>query len=164
MKVLRKNRNNSFRNGIQRRQAPAWHEYGFGFPLMFDDFFMRQFGRPSFESTGVSTPAVNILETPADFRLEMVAPGMKKEAFKVELQDGILTVSYEHKDNREGEGANWKYRNHEYNYHSFTRSFSLPETVETEQINARYEDGILNITMPKKEDANGKPVREIAVS
>jgi HSP20 family protein len=130
---------------------------------MFDDFVTRDFFKPSFSNTGVSTPAVNIIETNDDLRLEMVAPGMKKENFNVELQDDVLTVSYEHEDNRESERPDWKYTTREYNYHSFARSFSLPETAEIDQIQAKYEDGILNLTIPKKEGAKGKPVRQIRV-
>jgi HSP20 family protein len=138
-------------------------EHGFNLPAMFDDFVTRDFFRPSFNNTGVSTPAVNIIETNDDFRLEMVAPGMKKENFKVELQDDVLTISYEHDDNREGERRGWRYTTREYNYHSFARSFSLPETVEIEKIHAMYEDGILTLILPKKDEAKGQPVRQIKV-
>jgi HSP20 family protein len=101
----------------------------------------------------VTTPSVNIFETPEDLRVEMVAPGMKKEAFKVSVQNAILTISYDHEDNREGERKQWRYRLREYNYHSFMRSFHLPDTVEAEQIEANYTDGILNICIPKKKEA-----------
>jgi HSP20 family protein len=80
------------------------------------------------------------------FRMEMVAPGIKKETFNLELHDNILTISYDHEDNREGARRDLKYRTSEYNYHSFSRSFSLPETVESEKIQAKYEDGILNVS------------------
>lgn len=138
-------------------------EHGFNLSSMFDDFVASDFFKPSFTTTGVSTPAVNIIETNDDFRLEMVAPGMKKENFNVELEDDILTISYEHDDNLEGERRGWKYTTREYNYHSFARSFSLPELVQTEKIHARYEDGILTLILPKKDEARGKPARQIRV-
>jgi len=138
-------------------------EHGFNLPAMFDDFINRDFINPSFSDTGVSTPAVNIIETDDDFRLEMVAPGIKKENFKIELQEDVLSISYEHDDNREGERRGWKYTTREYNYHSFVRSFSLPETVEAENIYASYEDGILTLILPKKDEAKGQPVRQIKV-
>jgi HSP20 family protein len=156
MKLLSKNRNDE-------NHTPAWIEYSFEFPAMFDDFFTRDFYGPSFGKTGVSVPAVNIIETHDDFRLEMVAPGMRKENFNVALQENVLTVSYDHEDNREGERRGWKYKTREYNYHSFARSFSLPDMVETGKIQAKYEDGILNITIPKKEEARSKPPRQIIV-
>jgi HSP20 family protein len=151
-------------NRTTTRQEGDWFEPGFALPAVFDDFVTRDLFRPSFSSTGVSTPAVNIIESNDDFRLEMVAPGMKKENFKVEVQNGLLTVSYEHTDNREGERRDWKYTRHEYNYHSFSRSFSLPDTVETDRIDAKYTDGILNLVIPKRDDARTKPARKIVVS
>jgi HSP20 family protein len=152
---------NNRSNGNDRH---AWVEDGFFLPSVFDEFFGRDVERPSFSTTGVSTPAVNIIETNDDFRLEMVAPGMKKENFHLELQENVLTISYDHADNREGSGRNGEYRTHEYNYHSFSRSFSIPETAESEKIQAKYEDGILNVLIPKKDDAKGKPARRIEIS
>jgi HSP20 family protein len=141
---------------------PSWVENSFGLPTVPGDF-IQDFFKSTFHNTGISTPDVNVIETNDDFRLEMVAPGMNKEDFSVGLQDKLLTISYEHDDNRAGERRGWKYKTHEYNYHSFTRSFALPETVEVEKIEAKYENGILNLILPKKERAKGKPVREIPV-
>jgi HSP20 family protein len=140
-----------------------WAEKGFGSEI-FDNFIPGGFYNPSFIDTGVSTPAVNIIETSDDFRLEMVAPGMKKENFNVAVQERVLTISYDHEDNREGARDGVRYRTREYNYHSFVRSFSLPETIETERIEAKYEDGILNIVVPKKEHEKRRPVRQITIS
>ena len=159
MKLTRRNKKENDSN-----HRDGWVEHKFDLPAMFDDFFTRDLFRPSFTNTGVSTPAVNIIETNDDFRLEMVAPGMKKENFNLEVQNNTLTVSYDHEDNREGVRRDWTYRTREYNYHSFTRSFSLPETVESEKIQAKYESGILNVIIPKREDAKGKPVRQITIS
>jgi HSP20 family protein len=147
-----------------RDLTSGWVERGFDLSAIMDDFITGDRSRPSFSNTRVSTPAVNIIETPDDFRLEMVAPGMKKKDFNVELQENVLTISYDHEDNREGERRDWKYRAHEYNYHSFIRSFSLPETVIAEKIQATYEDGILNLILPKKDEAKGKPRRHFTVS
>ncbi|MBT1696723.1 Hsp20/alpha crystallin family protein [Fulvivirgaceae bacterium PWU4] len=156
MKVRRDKAKNDGRN--------RWIENSFNLPGMFDDFVTRDLFRPSFSSTGVSTPAVNVIETNDDFRLEMVAPGMKKENFHLELQDNVLTISYDHEDNREGARRDWKYITREYNYHSFSRSFSLPETIESEKIQAKYEDGILHVIIPKKDDAKGKRSRQINIT
>jgi HSP20 family protein len=158
MKLLRRNQN---RNDFN--QGGEWIENAFQLPDLFDDFITRDFFTPSFSNTGVSTPAVNIIETNEDFRIEMVAPGMKKKDFNIALQDNVLTISYDHEDNREGERHNCQYNTHEYNYHSFARSFSLPDSIETEKIKAMYEDGILTLTIPKKEEARTKPAKQIMV-
>ena len=141
-----------------------WIENTFNVAERFDDFITRDLFMPSFSTTGVSTPAVNIIETNEDFRLQMVAPGMKKEDFNVELQEDVLTVSYDHEDNLENPRRDWKYITREYNYHSFTRSFSLPDTTVPDQMQAKYEGGILNVIIRKREDAKSKPPRQIGVS
>jgi HSP20 family protein len=138
-------------------------EHGFSLPGVFDDLINGDSFKPSFSNTGVSTPAVNIIETMDDFRLEMVAPGMKKENFRIEFREDVLTISYDHDDNREGERRGWKYTTREYNYHSFARSFSIPETVEVDKIHAGYDEGILTLILPKKDEAKGQPVRQIKV-
>lgn len=158
MKTIRRNMKRNHRGG------KGWSEHSFGPSEWFDDFLTRDFFGPSFGTTGVSTPAVNIIETNDDFRLEMVAPGMRKEMFNVELEDGVLTIAYDHEDNREGERRNVRYITREYNYHSFTRSFSLPDVVDAEKMIAKYTDGILTITIPKKEEARGKLTRQITIS
>jgi HSP20 family protein len=144
---------------------PHSAEDGFNASSIFDAFFTSDSTaqRSNFGNSGVTTPAVNIIETDSDYMLEMVAPGMKKEYFKVELDNHILTISYDHEDNREGERRGWKYTTHEYNYHSFLRSFELPEIVESGKIDAKYEDGILRLIIPKKEEAKSKPARKITI-
>ncbi|HYC85328.1 MAG TPA: Hsp20/alpha crystallin family protein [Chryseosolibacter sp.] len=139
------------KNRTDHIDLPAWIENGFEVPHIFN----RGPVRPVPER-GVSTPAVNIIETGDDFRLEMVAPGMKRQAFNIDLRDSTLTVTYDHPDNQTGERSDWKYRTREYNYHSFTRSFLLPDTIATEKISATYRDGILTIILPKKDDARSK--------
>jgi len=157
MKLMRSKKENT------ESDQKGWPESGLTLP-MFDDFVTRDLFRPTFSTTGVSTPAVNVIETNDDFRLEMVAPGMNKENFNIELKNQILTISYDHDDNREGLKRDWNYRTREYNYHSFARSFSLPETVESERIKANYKDGIMNVIIPKKEESKRKPVRQIKIS
>ena len=139
---------------LEINSAPAWTE---SFLNHSSSPGSETSGR-TFQNTGVTTPAVNIIETREDFRLEMVAPGMKKEAFKVTLQSNVLTISYDHEDNREGERKDWKYRAREYNYHSFIRSFQLPDTLDTSTIDAEYVDGILHVRMPKKKHAIGRQI------
>jgi HSP20 family protein len=157
LNLLKRNRNKT------NSSTEPWVEDSFDLPALFDDFMSRDLFTPSFNTTGVTTPAVNIIETPDEFLLEMAAPGMKKNDFKVELHNDVLTVSYDHEHNREGERRNWKYRTNEFNYHSFSRSFSLPETVEAEKIKAKYDDGILNLIIPKKEESKSKPAKQIKI-
>jgi HSP20 family protein len=117
--------------------------------LFNDPFDEMQF--PSFEmnkSFG-QIPSANIIEVDNEFRIELAAPGMKKDEFKVEVNNGQLTISSVKKEEKEEIGKN--YTRQEFSYKSFTRSFLLPENINTEKINAKYDDGILKLTLPKVE-------------
>jgi HSP20 family protein len=134
-------------------------------PSVFDDFFMRDlFQLPGFARTSVvtSVPSVNIKETEKSYELEIAAPGMKREDFKVELDGQQLTISAEKKAEQETKEEN--YTRKEFNYSGFTRSFTLPERmVDAENISAKYTDGILYLTVPKTKEAI-KPTRLIEVA
>lgn len=132
----------------------------------FDDFFTKDLydnNWLSFSNTGTSIPKVNIQESDNDFKVQMAAPGMKKDDFQVELDNNMLTISstVSNEKNERGEG---NYTRREFSYQSFQRSFHLPETVEVDKIQAKYNDGILNLVIPKKEEAKKKPVRTIKIS
>ena len=132
-----------------------------------DDFFSRglNWGVSNFSDTGTTVPAINIRETGNSYEVEMAAPGMNKEDFKVELDNNILTISSEKSDEREEGGENEKYSRREFSYQSFQRSFSLPkEVVDEDKIQARYRHGVLNLTIPKKEQAKQKPPRKIQIA
>ena len=135
-----------------------------GIPSIFDDFFKDDFFRfPAVEREwGGTVPSVNIRETEESFELEVAAPGLKKGDFQLNLDHDVLTISSEKKDAQEVKEGNWKKR--EFSYATFKRSFHLPETVDVDQIGARYEDGILHISLPKREEAKVKPVRMIEVA
>jgi HSP20 family protein len=109
-----------------------------------------------------SVPAANVKETESEFVLELAIPGRKKEDFNVEIDNDILTISSEVKneENKEDEG----YTRREFTFSSFKRVFSLPETISLEKINATYEDGILKFVLPKKEEALPKPKRLIEIA
>jgi HSP20 family protein len=107
-------------------------------------------------------PAVNVAESDKDFTIEVSVPGFKKEDFNIRLDNDVLTISGEHKT--EDEEKNKNYTRKEFHYSSFERSFTLPESVNTDAIDAKYENGILNIILPKKEEAQVKPAKEIKVS
>jgi HSP20 family protein len=118
---------------------------------------------PSIFRTGFAqtTPAVNIQEKNDAYLVEVAAPGLKKEDFNVNLDNDILTISSE-KEAKEGQDDRFTRR--EFSYSSFERSFSLPQTTEAEKIEAKYENGILKIKIPKKEIAIKKSPKQIKIS
>jgi HSP20 family protein len=105
-------------------------------------------------------PAVNIAETENEFQIELAAPGLKKEDFKISLDKNVLSVAADKKVENVEEGK--KFSKREYSYNSFTRSFTLPETADHSKIEAEYTDGILKLNVAKKEEAKIQS-REIAV-
>jgi len=107
-------------------------------------------------------PAVNISEKAESFYIEVLAAGFKKEDFKIEAEDGTLRISGEHKEESKEEGKTHTRR--EFRHGSFSRSFSLPENVNAEAISARYENGVLNIEVPKKQVEQKQIVKEIKIS
>jgi HSP20 family protein len=109
-----------------------------------------------------NVPAANVKETDSEYVLELAIPGRKKENFNVEIDNELLTISSEVKneENKEDDG----YTRREFTFSSFKRVFSLPETISMDKINASYEDGILKFVMPKKEEALPKPKRLIEIA
>ena len=132
-----------------------------------DDFFNRNlmnWGLSNFSDTNTTLPAVNIKETDDSYEVEMAAPGMKKEDFRIELDNNVLTISSEKSEEHEEHNGKEKYSRKEFSYQSFQRSFSLPkEVVDEERIEAHYRDGVLHLTVPKKEMAKTKPPRKIKI-
>lgn len=121
----------------------------------------NDFGFGPFRDHVEARPAVNIVETEQHFRLEIAAPGLGKEDFRVELEQNRLTISAE-KQSEKVEGENVRMR--EFAYNSFKRSFTLPKTVDGERIEAKYEQGVLSLVLPKKEEALPKPARTIEIA
>lgn len=107
-------------------------------------------------------PSVNITENEKEFSIEMAAPGLEKKDFKVEVENGVLCISSEKEEENNEQKKNYTRR--EYHYNSFSRSFTLPDNSLPDKINAKYENGVLNITLPKKELTVSKPAKEITVS
>ena len=116
------------------------------------DFFGKRF----------SDPAANIIENSDSFHLEIAAPGMMKDDFKINLENNILTISVEVEDQKREDGKN--YSRKEFYYGSFSRSFTLPKTVDLDKIKADYESGILKIALPKKNEAKVEIKKEIRIS
>ncbi len=124
---------------------------------IFEDFERRLY--TPFKHDGF-IPAANITENEKSFDIEIAAPGLKKEDFKINLENNVLTVSTEKEAEKKEETKN--YTRKEFVYGSFCRSFTMPKTVETDQIKASYENGILKLELPKKEET--KITKEIVVS
>ncbi len=114
------------------------------------------------ESLSFSLPKVNIKENAEAFTVELAVPGFKKSDFKLDLDNDVLSISTETKDEKEHKEENYTRR--EFGYSSFKRTFTLPDSVDDEAINASYKDGVLSILLPKKEEAKQKPVRSIKIS
>lgn len=113
-------------------------------------------------NSGMTIPKVNIKETTDDFILEMAVPGLKKSDFQIDIESQMLSISTNVKEENEPNEENYTRR--EFGYASFKRTFTLPESVNDEKINAHYKDGILSILLPKKEEAKQKPSRSIKIS
>ncbi|MFS4449466.1 Hsp20/alpha crystallin family protein [Maribacter sp. 2307UL18-2] len=128
------------------------------FPALMNEIFKPDwFG--GMENLSSNVPAVNIKENEKDFELELAVPGRKKDDFNIEINDNVLTVSSE--ITTESEAATHNYSRKEFGYTSFKRAFTLPETINEDQIEAAYEDGILKFVLPKKAEALPKPKRHI---
>ncbi len=123
-----------------------------------DDLFNRIFN----ENENVTVPSVNIKEGKEDFSIEVAAPGFDKKDFKVDLNNNVLEISSE-KEIKE-ESKDDKVMRREFRYSSFKRTFTLPDTADTDKIKASYKDGILSINIPKKDEAKVKPVKQISIS
>jgi HSP20 family protein len=136
-------------------------------PSFWDNFFSKDlmdWGSTNFSSTDTTLPAVNVKESEDAFQIEVAAPGMARGDFKVNLENNVLTISSEKKEERKEEEKG-RYTRREFSYQSFQRSFTIPENlVEGEKISAKYSDGLLSISLPKKEEVKPKPAREIKIS
>lgn len=134
------------------------------FSSLFDDFFNTELGdwkRQNYSSTDTTLPKVNIKENDDAFMVEMAAPGMKKGDFSIQLDNNVLTISSEKKEDNKDEKS--RYSRREFAYRSFQRAFTLPESADGQKIGAAYEDGILTITIPKKEEAKPQPPKTISI-
>lgn len=118
----------------------------------------------NYSPSTTTLPSVNVKETKDEFVVEMAAPGMKKEDFDIQLDNNMLTIRSESQHENEHKDEDGKYFRREFSYQSFQRSFNLDQqVVDDENISASYQDGILQLTIPKKEEAKEKPPRSIEV-
>ena len=135
------------------------------FAKVVNDFFNDDFVRNLDENLSVwngSQPAVNVKEDADGFTLAVAAPGYAKEEIEVKVDENVLTISSDkNEETMEKEGE--KFTRKEFKYASFKRTFTLPETADTTKIAANYENGILNVAIPKKEEAKPLPARTIEI-
>lgn len=133
-------------------------------PSVFDDFFKpwnEWFDNGGFWGKVMNVPAVNITEQKNDYLVSLAAPGLKKDDFKIDVDGNMLTISSEKEETKEEKDK--RFTRKEYNYSSFSRSFTLPEEINKEKIEAKYEDGVLRISLPRKEEAKKPAAKQIAV-
>lgn len=141
-------------------------------PILMDNLFTRPlFGSSLFDFNGLGllddhdfalVPNANIIENGKDYQIELAVPGLERKDFKVEVENDILIVSAEKEEEKKTEEKN--YRSREFSYNSFYRSFSLPDNLKVDNINAEYHNGVLKITLPKKEVTISKPAKQIKVN
>jgi len=134
-------------------------------PSLLDNLWSRDWmdwSNLNFSNTNTTLPAVNVMENDNEYAIQLAAPGMTKDDFKIHLDGNVLTISSEKKEQKESKKD--LYSRREFSYQSFQRSFTLPEyQVDREKVTASYNDGILNISIPKREEARPKPARQIEI-
>ncbi|WP_276370249.1 Hsp20/alpha crystallin family protein [Chryseolinea sp. H1M3-3] len=113
---------------------------------------------------GVNVPSVNIRETPKEYILEVAAPGLERKDFNIEVDNHTLSISAEKEEQKEEKSEDNGYSRKEYSFNSFTRSFTLPDDVKENNIDAKYDNGILKVTVPKAKESTAKTVKKINVS
>jgi HSP20 family protein len=133
-------------------------------PSVFDDFFRpwnEWFDNGGLYGRTMNVPAVNIMENENGYDVSLAAPGLKKEDFTINVDGSMLTISSEKEETREEKDKSFTRK--EYNYSSFSRSFTLPDEINREKIEAKYEDGVLKLALPKKEEAKKPVAKQISV-
>lgn len=131
------------------------------FSNFFESFLNRDYDDFFNNAMTHRLPAVNVAETKEDFRIEVAAPGLTKSDFRINLENNLITI--EASKETKNEEKDERYTRREFCYNTFRRSFTLPNIVDAEKIDAKYEDGILHVVIPKREEARKKPAREISI-
>jgi len=133
-------------------------------PSLFDDFFGSNFWNDLYEKSGFkATPGVNVYEGKDNYEIEVAAPGLEKKDFHIDVKESVLTVSSEKREEKEKKEGN-KVVFSEFNYASFSRSFQLPDGIDVNKISASHQNGVLKITLPKREEYIEKAPRMIEIS
>ncbi len=145
-----------FKNGNGFHNFPSFDR-----SISFPSFFSEAIDRLRAENEVSWMPSANVKERSADFKIELAAPGMDKKDFVVEVENGVLTISGERKEETKEENETLTRR--EFHYGSFKRSFSLPDSANAEQINASYKDGVLSLTIAKHDEAKLKSKKQVTI-
>jgi HSP20 family protein len=130
------------------------------FPSLFDEFFKpweERFGNGGLWGKPLTIPSANVIESKDDFKISLAVPGLKKSDFNIDVNGNMLTISCEKEENKDEKDG--RHTRREYNYSSFSRTFTMPDEVSKDKVEAVYEDGVLKLTLPKKEEA-----KKLAVS
>jgi len=133
-------------------------------PSVFDDFFKpwnEWFDNGGLLGRTINVPAVNITENKDEYQVSLAAPGLKKDDFNINVDGNMLTISSLKEDTKDEKDK--RFTRKEYSYSSFSRSFTLPEEINKEKIEAKYEDGVLKISLPRKEEAKKTSAKHVAV-
>ena len=124
---------------------------------LFDELIFNQ----DWNNQKLSLPAVNIIEADDHFDIQLAAPGMKKSDFQIEVEEGVLIISSD-TDTQSNE-TETSFTRKEFGYHSFKRSFNIPDTINVDKISASYKEGILTVSLPKKEEALPQPKKLVSI-
>jgi HSP20 family protein len=133
---------------------------------LFDDFFSKDvfnWGDKNYATLGTNLPSVNLKETDTKLEVELAAPGLKREDFKVEIENNMLVISSEKQEEKKEEKKEEGFVRKEFNYQSFYRSFILPDYIDENKIDATYKDGILHVVIAKKDGGKKKPIKTISI-
>lgn len=133
-------------------------------PSLFNDFFKpwnEWFENDRFFGRTINVPAVNITEEKNEYMVALAAPGMKKDDFRIDMEGNMLTISSEKEETKEEKDK--KFTRKEYNFSSFSRSFTLPDEVDKQKIEAKYEEGVLKIRLPFNEEVKKPFAKQIAI-
>ena len=128
---------------------------------VLNEMFNGMYRRPVYHNCDYNRPSANIIDNEKDFTIELAAPGMKKDEFNINLENDVLTISIEKKEEEMKDERNFTRR--EFRYDSFSRSFTLPDIVDQDKIKADYKNGVLSVLLPKSEEVKVKG-REIKIS
>ena len=138
---------------LLRKQSPF-------FPSLVDEFVNRDWNLelPSFSTT---VPAVNIIEKETEYKIELAVPGMRKDHFEIEMEEGILSISANQDEEKTSEKG--KFTRQKFSYNSFRRSFTIPESFDPAKVDANYTEGVLFISLPKRKEALPQPKKLINI-